>query len=243
MEICEPYATFCRYYDNVLMHVNFPRWKNFILKEYLTQKKKNPSRIVDLGCGTGSLLGEFRDIRASKIGIDISEDMLEVARTIHKNIQFIQGDLQNFQLNEKADLIFCTHDSLNYLRNLKSIEKHFKCVIKNLSREGLYFFDITSEHNLMENFHGKTIEENIPEGRLIWRNEYIQGKRKIISELEFITKGKSIKEIHIQKYYPPDEILQILNKLGFTVIKMGSDYKNWKPSESASLINFLVKLS
>jgi len=66
-------------------------------------------------------------------------------------------------------------------------------------------------------------------------------KKGIIkSELEFITKGKIVKEIHVQKYFPPIEVSRLLEKTGFQILKMGSDYKKWKLEETACLVNFLA---
>ncbi|MCC6274218.1 MAG: methyltransferase domain-containing protein [Leptospiraceae bacterium] len=240
MEICNPYTTFSAYYDSILSHVNHERWKNFILSEFIAQKSRNPAQIIDLGCGTGSLLSEFGELHAEKIGLDISEEMLEVARRNHPGMNFIQGNLLDFSLETKTELLLCTHDTINYLTNLKDLEEHFKCAKSNLASGGLYFFDVTSEYNLLENFHDKTMEDHLPNGRVKWTNKYMPKKGIIKSELEFITKGKIVKEIHVQKYFPPIEVSRLLEKTGFQILKMGSDYKKWKLEETACLVNFLA---
>lgn len=64
------------------------------------------SRIVDLGCGNGTLTQKLFEKGYQVIGIDDSPDMLRLAREQHQNIAFQQGDARDFRLEEKADGIF-----------------------------------------------------------------------------------------------------------------------------------------
>lgn len=73
---------------------------------------KEPMRILDIGCGTGTLLGKISDVPSSAselVGIDISRGMLERAREKfgHTSIKFIQGDFLESQFPNRAfDVLF-----------------------------------------------------------------------------------------------------------------------------------------
>lgn len=68
--------------------------------------------VLDVGCGTGSvaaLFAEATGISGNVTGIDISDPMLEVARTVHRdreNLSFLKADAQIFSFKpEHYDLL------------------------------------------------------------------------------------------------------------------------------------------
>lgn len=62
--------------------------------------------VVDLGCGNGALTQKLFDKGFDVLGIDASENMLEKARVLHPELDFMQADACGFKLKEKADAIF-----------------------------------------------------------------------------------------------------------------------------------------
>src|SRR3989344_5685322 len=69
-----------------------------ILKYYRFYVQEE-STILEMGCGTGNLLGNLRPSRG--IGVDISEEMIKIAKRNFPNINFICSDVDNFLINEK----------------------------------------------------------------------------------------------------------------------------------------------
>ena len=53
------------------------------------------ARVLDLGCGTGSLLASLKPSRG--IGVDFSPAMIERARTSYPDLEFILGDIEDPQ--------------------------------------------------------------------------------------------------------------------------------------------------
>ena len=64
------------------------------------------SFVVDLGCGNGALTEKLQEKGYRVLGVDASVDMLEKAKTMHPNLEFMAGDATGFELREKADVIF-----------------------------------------------------------------------------------------------------------------------------------------
>jgi trans-aconitate 2-methyltransferase len=69
---------------------------------------KNPKHIYDLGCGTGIATQALakRWPRANLMGIDSSEQMLQESRSLPIRARWKQCDLQNWQPEQPADLLF-----------------------------------------------------------------------------------------------------------------------------------------
>lgn len=73
----------------------------------LLQKPKGERAFaVDLGCGNGALTEKLTEKGYRVMGVDDSEEMLRAARELHPGIDFQKGNAINFELPQKADVIF-----------------------------------------------------------------------------------------------------------------------------------------
>jgi 2-polyprenyl-3-methyl-5-hydroxy-6-metoxy-1,4-benzoquinol methylase len=64
------------------------------------------ARVLDLGCGQGDLLARLKPSRG--VGVDLSAEMIELARARHPELTFIQADAHGLELNEQFDVIVCS---------------------------------------------------------------------------------------------------------------------------------------
>ncbi|UOF89639.1 class I SAM-dependent methyltransferase [Fodinisporobacter ferrooxydans] len=66
-------------------------------------------KAIDLGCGTGTYAYWLRDMGLSVVGVDLSQDMLEVARGKRKNeVTFQKADLAHLPFGDNTfDLAIC----------------------------------------------------------------------------------------------------------------------------------------
>lgn len=74
------------------------------------RKAPHASRVVDLMCGPGYLLGQLAKVRSDLIlsGIDINPEFITHAQQKYPNIEFLVKDVLNFQSTEKYDVVTCT---------------------------------------------------------------------------------------------------------------------------------------
>jgi SAM-dependent methyltransferase len=72
---------------------------------------KNGDRILDLACGNGRLLESFQGKEIDYLGVDISEELIKLAKNNYPNYIFQAGDLLALNnivpKNQKYDYIFC----------------------------------------------------------------------------------------------------------------------------------------
>lgn len=61
--------------------------------------------MLDIACGTGILTTKLKNMNFEVIGIDISEDMINVAKETTTAIKFEVVDMKNFNLNKKFHII------------------------------------------------------------------------------------------------------------------------------------------
>ena len=102
-------------------------------------------RILDLGCGTGLCGPLFAPYKQSLMGIDISNNMIELAKQKHCYDQLIVADIEEaIQEQSQQDLIIAA-DVFAYIGNL---EKIFSSVKKILAPSGIFAFSVekTQKH-------------------------------------------------------------------------------------------------
>jgi SAM-dependent methyltransferase len=103
--------------------------------------------ILDLGCGTGTLLKNYSS-KNRTYGVDLSPEMIKVARIKDKKTKYFVGDIRKFKMKEKFDIIFCTYDTMNHLSSFNEWSSLFKKVNKNLKKDGFFLFDFNTIQGL-----------------------------------------------------------------------------------------------
>ncbi|ROV95488.1 hypothetical protein VPNG_08920 [Cytospora leucostoma] len=129
----------------------------------------SPRRIVDLGCGPGNstavLAARFPGAHIS--GMDSSPDMLAKARQAMPDVEFARGDLETFEPEPGADLLF-SNAVFHWLR----LEDRIPAVLRLLRTQGpggVLAFQVPDNHE--EPSHRAMREITLLDGP--WR-EYFQ---------------------------------------------------------------------
>lgn len=134
------YKNFAYVYDDVMGS------RKDVIKyvhELIISNHPGAESLLDLGCGTGSLLSHLSKYYTST-GIDLSSDMLAHAKKKLPKVNFSCQDICNLNLNEKFDVIICVFDTINHITSLKKWEMIFAKVAKHLSADGVFIFDINT---------------------------------------------------------------------------------------------------
>jgi SAM-dependent methyltransferase len=114
------------------------------LEFYLQQARKYQGPVLELACGTGRITIQLAQ-EVPITGLDLSKAMLGSARLKAKNkglnIEFIQGDMTNFELNKKFNLILMTGIAFSHLETREMLEDCLSCVRHHLTDDGRFIFD------------------------------------------------------------------------------------------------------
>lgn len=94
------------------------------------------SRLLDVGCGTGQHLAHLRGQFETE-GLDLDEDLLRVARDRNPGVTFHQGDLVDFDLDRKFDVVTCLFSSIGYARDAKALESAARAFARHVAPGGL----------------------------------------------------------------------------------------------------------
>lgn len=106
----------------------------------------NPAKVLDLGCGNGSLIKHLYKPSTQFLGVDFSESLLQRAKekNPHNNVKYIFGDLthsslfENLQKSAPWDLIISSM-VLHDCSNINFLAKSLKNLV---SKKGCFLFTI-----------------------------------------------------------------------------------------------------
>ena len=127
----------------------YEEWSEYllaVLKEYGIHS----GVICDLGCGTGKMTRLLAQAGYDMIGVDNSEDMLELAmekRLVSgHDILYLLQDMQEFELYGTVRAVVSVCDSLNYITDRDELRHVFELVNNYLDPEGIFLFDMNTVH-------------------------------------------------------------------------------------------------
>jgi SAM-dependent methyltransferase len=104
-------------------------------------------RVLDIGCGTGSLLIQLARLGYGCMGLDVDAGMLAEAKKKadreHLDIEFRQGDLRHMALAETFDVVTC-YQVLSLLESETEVKCLFERIHKILAPQGVLAFDVLS---------------------------------------------------------------------------------------------------
>jgi len=76
--------------------------------ELIRAAKPDAKNVLELGCGTGSILKCLQDAYKAS-GLDISGKMLSVARKKVPRSKLFRQDMVDFRIDGRFDVIFCVY--------------------------------------------------------------------------------------------------------------------------------------
>ncbi|HVW94491.1 MAG TPA: methyltransferase domain-containing protein [Mucilaginibacter sp.] len=100
--------------------------------------------ILDLGCGTGHLANEIKNLGAEVTAIDASADMIEKAEKLYPEVDFKVADGANFHFNKPFDAVF-SNAALHWMPRADDV---IKCVYESLKPGGRFIAEMGGKGNM-----------------------------------------------------------------------------------------------
>jgi ubiquinone/menaquinone biosynthesis C-methylase UbiE len=102
-----------------------------LLGRYYSYLIPKESKVLEVGCGTGDLLNSVNP--GYGVGLDISEELIKIARNKYSNYKFIVSDAENFEFNENFDYVIIS-DLIGFLLDIQNALKNIKKVCHDKTR-------------------------------------------------------------------------------------------------------------
>lgn len=244
------YEQFAQLYDELMEDAPYDKWVAFVL-ERLKKHQIEGKTLLDLACGTGELSVRFAKQGFSVTGIDLSSDMLAVARNKAEEqglaIPFFEQDMADLQGFEGFDMIGIFCDSLNYLLSEEKVLQTFFHASSCLRKGGVLFFDVHSIFKMTELFMNQTFTVSDEHIAYIWDCFPGEFPNSVEHELSFFVldqndgKYNRIDEFHEQRTFSIEQYSLWLKKAGFEILEISADFEGKPPEQESERIFFMAR--
>ncbi len=238
----EAYTDFAALYDRFMEGTPYDEWCGFLVKELNNEGIKD-GLVCELGCGTGAMTGRLRDRGYDLIGIDISEDMLNVAKSHEKDdsILYLLQDMREFELYGTVKAIVSVCDSVNYIVKPEELKTVFELCNNYLDPKGILLFDFNTVYKYAEVIGDRTIAEADDDASFIWENFYDEETSINQYDITFFTKENSglyrrFDETHVQRGYTLDEMIKLIEAAGLVFLNAYDADTYKEPSDTSERI-------
>ena len=124
-----------RFYDAIYSFKDYAAEAGW-LRYLLTEHGHPDGRLLDVACGTGAHLVHLRDHYQVE-GLDIDPGMLEVARAKLPGVAFRQGDMLDFSLGSRYEIVVSLFSSIGYMRTVERLNRAVANMARHLEPCGL----------------------------------------------------------------------------------------------------------
>ena len=241
------YQTFAYLYDELTQNVEYEKRCDYILSFFEKNGIKSGT-VLDLACGTGSMSIPFMKKGYNIIGLDYSEEMLEIASNrlseVGNNFSLLKAKMQEFELSEKVCACVCCLDSINHLNNIDDVQATFKNVYDSLNNNGLFVFDVNTVYKHNEVLADNTFVFDEDDYYLVWDNEAVNDRTVRILLDMFLFNGENydrFSEEFEETAYSVEELSTWLKNSGFVNIKVYDELSYDDPKNDSERLYFVCK--
>lgn len=253
------YTGFAKVYETLMDNVPYDEWAAYLtglLSEYGVGQG---ALIAELGCGTGEMTRRLAKAGYDMIGIDLSEEMLDIARYEHEeevqDILYLHQDMREFELYGTVAAVVSICDSMNYITSEEELLKVFRLVNNYLDKNGIFIFDMNTIYKYETQLAERVIAENREDCSLIWENYYDKETRMNEYDITIYTKAEfeeedeeelpplfeRIEETHLQKAYPADMVIALLEEAGMEFVAVYGVCTREAPGPDCERIYFIAR--
>ena len=134
------YSQQASYYDKIYSFKDYRAEVEKLLTIIQEHLPSGGKRLLDVACGTGSHLVFLKEHFMVE-GLDISPELLEIARQKLPDVTFNQGDMTGFDLERTFDIVTCLFSSIGYVMTLGNVAKAVHCMVNHLVPGGLLIIE------------------------------------------------------------------------------------------------------
>ena len=177
------FKTISAYYDALYVNEKEYGPEAARVKELLAGHGLSPqAELMVLACGTGGHIPYFKDdYRVS--GLDLSGDMLALAREKFPGIGFHLGNLIDFNLAAEFDAMICLYGSIGFVKTVDNLRASLKRIAAHLRPNGLA---LITPWSTVEEFQDLLVVDAVDKpGFKIARMEQVRLKEPKVVEVTF----------------------------------------------------------
>ncbi len=213
------YGELAKYYDLLYEWKDYDREARTLLKIIQRYKASGGNSLLDVGCGTGKhverLAGKFHCV-----GMDVSEEMLRIARGRANGVEFVKGDMVDFDLSREFDVILCLFSSIGYVRTYRRLAQTLRNFAKHLRPGGVVIIEPWFTKSTYKAGHIHVVATRESDDLRVVRVDYsgIKGSLSILDERIVVAEKDSgiavFKDRMVMGLFETAEFLRLMRGVG-----------------------------
>ncbi len=210
--------------------------------------KQTNGPILELACGTGRIAKHLIESGFNYTGLDLSSVFIDYCRSNFPNGKFTTGDMCDFNLGQKFDLIFIPFNSFLHLYKEDEMTQCLKSIQNHLSDNGKFLLDIfVPNPEFLYRDPDKKYEEMTiihPNGGecTVWQKNQYKEETEINHIHWFFNRGNiepmDEYDFDMRMIYP-DTMDRVLSDSDFTIEEKWGDYDG-EPFDETSLLQLYI---
>lgn len=242
------YNEFAYSYDALMTDVDYEKRTDYICSLF-EKFDRAPTLMLDLACGTGQFSNRFAKAGVSVIGVDISYDMLSVAREKSaeqgNDILYLCQDAAQLDLYGTVDGAICCLDSLNHITDYAKFCDAIARVSLFLEKDRLFIFDLNTVYKHREILGDNTFVIETDDVYCVWQNEFCEKDNTVEINLDFFTpEGDAYYrsgESFCERAYTSEEIKNALTKAGLKIEAIFEDMTQNAPNDKTERVVYVTR--
>jgi len=211
-----------KYYDRIYWWKDYNQEVDFLVKAFSKCGIKG-RRVLEVACGTGSHSKLLVERGYEVTGVDISDDMVRMARTkVKGRARFLRGDMRDLDavVEGRYDAAICLFSSISYNLTMPDLRRTIQGLYDHLKEPGVVVFDT---HFTKKGFvDGHRGEDIFDDGRVMGARLSVSKREGDVGELIFsylINDGaKTIvmrNDVHRLGLFDHEDFLRTIQEVGF----------------------------
>jgi len=210
--------------------------------------KQTNGPILELACGTGRIAKHLIESGFNYTGLDLCSVFIDYCRSNFPNGKFTTGDMCDFNLGQKFDLIFIPFNSFLHLYKEEEMTQCLKSIQNHLSDNGKFLLDIfVPDPEFLYRDPDKKYEEMTiihPNGGepTVWQKNQYKEETEINHIHWFFNRGNiepmDEYDFDMRMIYP-DTMDRVLSDSDFTIEEKWGDYDG-EPFNETSLLQLYI---
>ncbi|MBQ8740601.1 MAG: class I SAM-dependent methyltransferase [Clostridia bacterium] len=242
------YNDFAYSYDTLMQDVDYKKRTDYICSLFKAFDRM-PTLMLDLACGTGEFSNRFAECGVSVIGVDMSYDMLSVAREKSaeqgNDILYLCQDAAELDLYGTVDGAICCLDSLNHITDYGKFCEAIARVSLFLEKDRLFIFDLNTPYKHREILGNNTFVIDTEDVYCVWQNEYSDTNNTVEINLDFFTLDGDTyyrtSESFCERAYTDSEIENALENAGLKIEAVYEEMTQNSPTDTTQRVVYVTR--
>ena len=212
------YGELAKYYDLIYSWKDYAKEARTLRQLIRQYKRSRGTALLDVGCGTGKHIQQLKG-SFECVGVDVNEGMLEEARRNVKGVEFVKGDMVDFRLGRKFDVVLCLFSSIGYLRTTAALAKTLRNFAAHLNTGGVVIIEPWFTKSTIIDGHVHVLSQGTDDLKIARVDHTrVVGRHSVLDErIIIVEKGKGIsshRDRMVMSLFENDEVMASMEQAG-----------------------------